>query len=121
MIAIPRQRLPRVMAGFKSEDKQLAFKVKKQFAESRNFTHRGQSNRKVCSSFVCLHLDDVMELVQFDLLCGYVYFGCTLFVNRRVGVTQGNIIYLCIYDIIVSCVEGVNRSIFILANLRKGH
>ena len=57
--AIPRQRLPTVMAGFKSDDKHLAFRVKRLFAENRNFTARGQSNRKVCASFFCIHIEDI--------------------------------------------------------------
>ena len=98
MIAISRQKLPKVMAGFKSEDKQLAFRVKKQVAESPNCIPRGQSNRNVCSFLFWLHLDDVMELIKFDLLRGCIYFGCALFVNRRVGVTQGSLISQGIAD-----------------------
>ena len=70
MIAIPRQKLPNVMAGFKSEDKNLAFRVTKQFAENRNFTARAQSNRNLCVSFFYIHCDDIMEVVNYDLTFG---------------------------------------------------
>ena len=105
VIAIPRQRLPTVMAGFKSDDKHLAFRVKSLFAENRNFTARGQSNRKVCAAFLRIRVEDMLELIEFDSKCGYIYFGCILFVNKRVGIIQGSFISCGIADMIISCVE----------------
>ena len=50
------------MAGFKSEDNKLAFKVKKQFAENWNFTARAESNRKKCYAFVLKVLHKSFDL-----------------------------------------------------------
>ena len=68
LIAMRRQNLPNVMVGFKSEDKNLAFRGKKQYAENRNFTARAKSNRKVRCAFFCIHFDDIMEVVNYDLI-----------------------------------------------------
>ena len=68
MIAMPRQKLPRVIAGFKSENNKLAFKGDKQFVEIRNITTRGRSKINVCASCFRIHLDDILELIEFDLL-----------------------------------------------------
>ena len=107
-IAIPRERLPTVMAGFKSDDKHLAFRVKRLFAENRNFTARGQSNRKVCASFFCIHIEDMLELIEFDLKCGYIYFGCILLVNKMVG----NLVSPGIVDMVLCVIEKVDGSMF---------
>ena len=112
VIAIPRQRLPTVMAGFKSEDKHLAFRVKRLFAENRNFTARGQSNRKVCASFLRIRIEDMLELIEFDSKCGYIYVGCILLVNTMVGVTQGSLVSPGIADMVLSVIEEVNSSTF---------
>ena len=100
-----------MMAGFKSDDKHLAFRVKRLFAENRNITACGQSNRKVCASFFCIHIEDILELIEFDLKCGYIYFGCILFVNKVVGVTQGSPVSPGIADMVLSVIEEVNSSI----------
>ena len=75
----------------------------------------------VYSSFFRVHPDDIVKLIQFDLLYVYIYFGCTLFVERRVGVTQGNPISKRIADIVLSCVEGINRCIFYFKSKEMVH
>ena len=106
VIAIPRLRLPPAMAGFKSEDKVLSFRVKKMFAESRNFIARAQSNRRVSSNFwFCIHVENIFELIWFDLKFGYLYFGGILFVNKLVGVTQGSLISPGIADMVLLVIE----------------
>ena len=89
VLAIPRQTLPAVMLGFKSEDRQLAFRVEKRFVESQNFTTTCQSHRKLRVSFYCIHTDDSLEFIEFELLFGYICFGAIIFINKRIGVTQG--------------------------------
>ena len=86
VIAIPRQKLPNVMVGFKSEDKYQAFRVKKQFGENRNYIACARSSRKVCFAFFCIHCDDSMEVANHDLKFGYVFFCRILFVKS--GLTR---------------------------------
>ena len=114
VIAIPCQKLPNVMTGFKSEDNNLAFRVKNVFAENRNFTARAQSNRNVCSVFFCIHCEDIMEVVNYDLKFGYVFFGCILFVNRVLEITQGSPVSPGLADMKLSVIEEINNFFLLL-------
>ena len=99
------------MAGFKSEDKQLAFKVKKQSIESRNFTPRDQFKKK----------DALPCIASIRMICwsslNFIYCLATfisvqfLFINKHVGVTKGRPIFPGIADLILSCVEEVDACI----------
>ena len=60
---------------------------------------------KYALSFSSIHSGDILELIEFDLLCGYIYFGCICFVDRQIGVTQGSLILHCIADMFLSCVD----------------
>ena len=53
-----------------------------------------------------------MELIEFDLKCGYIYVGCILFVNKMVGVTQGSPVSPGRADMVLCVIEEVNSSIF---------
>ena len=53
----------------------------------------------------CIHVEDIIELIDFDLKFGYLYFGGILFVNKMVGVTQGSPISLGIADMVLSVIE----------------
>ena len=50
----------------------MVFRVNRLFADNRNFTARGQSNNNVCVSFLRIRIEDSLELVEFDLKCGYI-------------------------------------------------
>ena len=73
VIAILRQTLSVGMVGFNSEDKQLAFRVKKHFVERWNFTTRGQSSRKV-RFFVMHPFRWHSYFIELDLLFGHIHF-----------------------------------------------
>ena len=106
VIATPRLRLPPAMQGFKTEDKVLSFRLKTMFAENRNYIARAQSNKRVSSNFwFCIHVENIFELIWFDLKFGYLYFGGILFVNKMVGVIQGSLISLGIADMVLSVIE----------------
>ena len=55
-----------MMVGFKRENVNLAFRVKQLHAESKNFTARHQSSKRVSSSFYCVHIDNNIALINFD-------------------------------------------------------
>ena len=101
------------MAGFKTEDKRLAFRVKTTFAESRNYVARTQCNRKVSTNFYCVHLNDVLELLEFDLLFGFLFFGSQLCIQRIYGINQGSPVSPGIADMVLCVIEQKNYSIMI--------
>ena len=96
------------LAGFRSKDKQLAFRVKGQFADNKNYTPRSQACNRVSSALFCIHLEDVMLLIILDLACGSVFFGCLFFVNIQCGITQGSLLCLGVADMVLSVIEERN-------------
>ena len=91
--------------------------MKKQFAESGNFTPRCQSNKNVCASFYCIHIDYILELIELDLLFGCVDSGAIRVINKRIGVARGSPISVGSADWVLSCVEEVNACVFVAAQM----
>ena len=104
MIAIPKEKLPNAMAGFKSVDKNLVYRVKRLFAENRNYVARAQCCRKVCSAIWCIHCEDSIDVLNYDLKHGYVLFGRILLIQRDVGITHGSPLALGLADMVLSVI-----------------
>ena len=65
-----------------------------------------------------IHCEDIIDVVNYDLKHGYVFFGRILFVQREVGITQGSPLSPGLADMALSVIEEINSMIFIVESKR---
>ena len=116
VIAVPKSKGPAEKFNVAVRSRELAFRIKKELKEKRNFEIRAQPSRVVGRHHYCVRVRDLHVLVSFDVQhCGFCRFGMTMLRSGTVGIAQGSPVSPALASLTMSYCEVMNMRRFMFA------